>query len=1036
VITLTFINTTNIQPAKFCGRSNITLQNNQCPCPIDEYLSSSSGSTCSLCSSGCGLCFSSAPQDCIQCLPGYYFDIINQHCTVCSDDCSVCQGPDPSQCDVCDSEKCKYWNGSCLADCPLPLEVAMSGSDLLCNFPCDNSEAFLYWDGFCSSVCPAPLNQRIEQGWRFCDYNCSSDQHLYENGTCSGSCESPLLKETFHNRSFCQHPCPNATDFIYWNHTCQETCPAPYHAYIQDSLFYCERSCQIDQFLYQNGSCYDACPFPFEVRIEQQQGNEIKYCDAPCPTGKIVLWDKSCLDVCEGPMRQVLVENFTTCQPPCADPFNYYYYPETRECKSECKPPYITSDLSLHISCSSVITRNASEISIGNKNNPTKTTIQLSLTMNNINSVTATVVGNGVLLDAFTSMTSNPAVTAMIIYIKVLQYIRYLDLNFPLKLENMLGEQVGTKSSLSFGPSLSEEAAKGFEDDPLPSVFERYNHYSSFLVNLYKFFSTLLILLLLILVSKGLKIMNKHYKWGLLSKILDKFEAVIKWNYILILVMANLSDIILYSSFEFRTLHIHSAQATFSFLFSIISVFGVIAFLYIAWYFPQKVYIEQKKIQFDPNIQSVLTKWKGCEMLWTGFTLKETLTRLFLFIYIMRIAIVYLIASYLFVSPLAQTTLYVLISLGSVVYLVKLEPLETRLSRFQVLTYESIVLGINIGLLFIAIFDASKTDAAQVRLFIGDMIIFGHVLFNFVGILFLGMKLGKKVIEVYKKYKRKSNKLKIGLEKLLMLPVCPQNQETLEMTRGSVNVEQQKDQEKSPNNHHSQNEEKSFKKKFYHHQRGTFLTTNNPNLNPFATSRKSSFYANSPRNNLSLNDTYGFDSGTTTPRIRFNMKEVGFSPKVDENEEIMSYREGTDSNRTGGMESNRRLLRKQRIQELRKGSIFEKINDADIEVESVRAFDNDEGNLSISNINKSEIDVGKGNNLSLDFTPRSFNRVFKTNLVNALSNLKFEEEKLEVEELEDENENSVVSKMEISFKNNEKYDDDFSFHQQSGQSQM
>jgi len=236
----------------------------------------------------------------------------------------------------CQSNEFLYWNGSCRNACQFPLVTRTEGTPLrrFCDYPCTGGD-YLYWNGSCISDCKLPLIQRIDAGDRYCDYLCPSTGVIYWDGYCSNDCVNPLIRETHGSpitRDFCFYPCP-INQILYWNGTCSDICDFPLVSDAQHSRQFCNNPCSAGQFLYWNGSCIAGCDFPLKQRTEPG----VDYCDYPCTGGDHLYWNGSCISTCDSPLTPRIEANKLYCDFLCSPSTDFLFW--DKDCNSTCNFP-------------------------------------------------------------------------------------------------------------------------------------------------------------------------------------------------------------------------------------------------------------------------------------------------------------------------------------------------------------------------------------------------------------------------------------------------------------------------------------------------------------------------------------------------------------------------------------------------------------------------------------------------------------------------------------------------------------------------
>ena len=121
--------------------------------------------------------------------------------------------------------------------------------------------------------------------------------------------------------------------------------------------------------------------------------------------------------------------------------------------------------------------------------------------MQNQAKATTTITSTSYGIAAAGAATSGSGTTGsfgLVMLSKFLIYLRYLDLNYPDKM--LAYFSTINDASFSLGLPMPEEWEEDFPQEDVPRVFKTYNVHSSFMVNYWATFSTLLIVVALALL--------------------------------------------------------------------------------------------------------------------------------------------------------------------------------------------------------------------------------------------------------------------------------------------------------------------------------------------------------------------------------------------------------------------------------------------------------------------------------------------------------------------------------------------------------
>ena len=765
----------------YCGRSSATLPTGYaCSCQSNQYMSPTNSGTCYNCTSPCLTCTGGATNQCTSCIPGYY--LVGTQCyTPCDSPLVIattsgvnyCNTPCPSSivywdgsCETscasplvpktvntyqtctypcADTEYLYMWNGSCLATCPTPFTASVSkgknfcyntctgylywnascltscpsplvsttiSSKNYCNYPCKYSWQFLDWNGTCSQYCEYPLSIRYEAGHNYCDYLCAPSKFLAWNGTCLDSCPSPLITRTegTPTRQFCDYPC-TASQYLYWNGSCLSTCPSPLSTRAEGAPLrkFCHFPCSPATLtLYDNSSCLSTCSSPFITTTEGTPSRS--YCSFPCSSGEYwSTWLLQCVSSCKKPLVHVSYGGYDYCNLACADP-TQYYMSDTGKCSSKCKSPYTKVTSGGYLYCQAP---------------------------------PAGYTDYGFFLDA----PLDPDAVTFVTLVKLMQYVRYLDIDMPSRLERLgvsrARNVLDLKANIDIPTSTVTNLAK--RKAP-PEIFESHSLSPGFVVNYWDVLISIMIGLGIIIFLHVLQLICKklHALW--LKEVLQVLKLILGWGYTLMIFTINIDDIILYGAMEFKTISFVSSTKLSSLSFFLCLTFiGVMIAVMVG------ICIVVKKcrdnLETAPSIHArrYITKferaWDWCQIFYRGFRALNWVSEYFYLIYMIRIGFPMLIVVWSYQKPVIIPIFEILVSLCILAILIYQKPFQKRVNHIQLLIVEAIVLLLNVCMLIITGLDVAGIHNSSFAIFLGDVVIIGNVILNFLVLIFLFIRL-------------------------------------------------------------------------------------------------------------------------------------------------------------------------------------------------------------------------------------------------------------------------------------------------------
>ena len=654
----------------------------------------------------------------------------------------ICLGPcgDPLQ--------YYFQNHTCGSDCPSPLVASTPVGVPSCDSPCPNQ--YIFHNSSCESTCPFPLIPEEYDTIRYCHNLCQDSPDgpfLFANQSCKHDCPLPLLIKQDPGIQFCINPC-QPSEYLFENSSCLTDCLPPLVIQMESGVQYCRNPCYgTNNFLYPNGSCIKTCPLPLSNRTEPG----VKYCENPCADNSLFLYNnQSCLETCSHPntMKNESVANF--CKFPCSDP-SYYYYTTDAICQRTCPYPYEATEWPLPKLCTSAL----SEEEI-------KQIKKLADTTDTANSASST----GALIWSVVS-SSDSTSACMGPIAKMLQYIRFMNISFPPKVQLMLDQQNIKANTPGFTQKMAKSALVTFPNNDLPGKFHTYKTPSSFFVNfwpaLFNLSVILFVTLLVILIAMNSKRSSK------LRAILNPLQEILKWNVVLVTFCGSLGDIVLFTALELHSAKFQNAQAGLSLGLCLVmngfSIFVVVKILEVNLAL-RKSKQKLAGIDLEKQKQNIEREWISYKSFFECYRDHSYYQQIFLFIFIIRLGVFNGIIGYLYKYPLCQAVIITLINLAMLLYLIIKRPMRKLFSLLQQIILELVLLPFNICVLILAIMDHREIEDLERRKSIGEVVIYINVIIPILSLVLMACKFLVIGYDFYKIWKlRKAEKLNNRMRK-------------------------------------------------------------------------------------------------------------------------------------------------------------------------------------------------------------------------------------------------------------------------------
>lgn len=290
---------------------------------------------------------------------------------------------------------------------------------------------------------------------------------------------------------------------------------------------------------------------------------------------------------------------------------------------------------------------------------------------------------------------------------KLISYIKYLDLPYSYKLEEVLKLWQIEVLPFKIIPSLPSSILNYLESKPIPDNFSDYEVDPSFLVNFWdNMFIFLVAAAIWILLGIIIKcIINNRDKPGRLYSYLARFQVGVL-KYLIIEVYSAYGDITMFSSLEMRSVEFEHSVSYLSFGLSLLFLILIISITCFHIWFIMS-YQKLKSIQLSTGkkreTKEFLRKYSNLDVLYSEFKDGSFSQQAYLLYFNLRDAALNIVITTLFDYPLVQSMLFVSICLPFFVYLLSKTPLNGRLDNWQQVFFETLLLLIYICTMLIAI---------------------------------------------------------------------------------------------------------------------------------------------------------------------------------------------------------------------------------------------------------------------------------------------------------------------------------------------
>jgi len=340
--------------------------------------------------------------------------------------------------------------------------------------------------------------------------------------------------------------------------------------------------------------------------------------------------------------------------------------------------------------------------------------------------------------------------------------MKFLDVNYSLKLYVMFKTQKITSTGLHLIPAMGQSAQKNVPDRSLPDKFELNGLDSSFLVNFWQAFVTLLILFFVILVASAVEFYLEGYQKAF--EIAQKINSFLKWNILLTVFCSNYGDLAFYTTVEFSTFEFDAAVPVLSFIICLsVNTLGffIVVFMMkaIARFRVQKhqhnlaLTITTGRRNRQQPVEDFRKQFLRCSMVHKDFKEDTWWQQIYVMVFCIRAYLYGLFVGFMYDYPIVLAVLLMLF--GGVVlgYLLVKRPMKKLLDFIQQIFCEIILLIVNFCVMLIAIIDQKDSGDNSAKDGLSSMIIGMNIIMSWslpVFAVIKGILIGKEFFKARK----------------------------------------------------------------------------------------------------------------------------------------------------------------------------------------------------------------------------------------------------------------------------------------------
>jgi len=344
---------------------------------------------------------------------------------------------------------------------------------------------------------------------------------------------------------------------------------------------------------------------------------------------------------------------------------------------------------------------------------------------------------------------------ALMLLLNQIDYIKYFDINYSPLLMEVFNNQVNNLISFDFQFNFPYGNDGDHDRDDTsfyqtPHRISRFDTSGLFVANLWGEIITVVVLVgatLMIFVFQRVSL-----SLAMINKILNWLQNLLAWNFFLVFMLSNISDITFYSIIEYQSHYPGTSLSICSLILAtlfILTVVGILVFAFYKLYQLNKNSNASFEEKLKANYKTRVLFEEVKDQFWTQ--------RYFILITSTRAILCATITSAINL-PTLQISLLTTFNLAMITYLAYYRPLRTRFGNIELIVYEILVLIANITCFRLSLLDPQSQASAYTS---SDVIIVVNITYVSFMILAQAYGRGRDLWEFYKEFKkqRSSNKV-------------------------------------------------------------------------------------------------------------------------------------------------------------------------------------------------------------------------------------------------------------------------------------
>ena len=341
------------------------------------------------------------------------------------------------------------------------------------------------------------------------------------------------------------------------------------------------------------------------------------------------------------------------------------------------------------------------------------------------------------MLSSAVSIGSSFSVTAAI-FAKIMAYIKYLQVGYSSELKSTLKTWKTGLVSINMIPSLPDSVQDQLHSSGIPNVFSQWDLAPDFLTNFWQSLIILAISFVVYCILKALELClndDDTRTQTALSRVTTQLRLAVV-GFSITQIYGSLGDVTLFVILEASSVILDCGLSILSFSLAMIFTFiALLALFSHVWILKtyQRLLKKQNTQNSDPRIlKKFLRKFRSLSSLYEDYKDTSIFSQSCLLVLFIRSIFMSMIVGLLYTCPIAQSVIFVLMSVCVIVYLCTQRIYVKLSNQLQQIFSEGILIVTNVSVLIMAVLDSTGTEAKDVRERLGKGIILMNLMYNIV----------------------------------------------------------------------------------------------------------------------------------------------------------------------------------------------------------------------------------------------------------------------------------------------------------------